>query len=94
MEVAAKINISTPAGRKIVKELEKHKKLVKVCYPLPFEEDEIIDETYSVNEVFAELDQQMKIHYGIGKEIYTQQEFEDKVKAKFNEIYGVSFDKV
>lgn len=76
MEVAAKINISTPTGRKIVKELEKHKKLVKVTYPLPFGEDEITEETYS------------------DKEIYTQQEFEDKVKAKFNETYGVSFDNV
>ncbi len=68
MEVTARINISTPAGRKIVKELEKHKKLVKVTYPLP---DSIAE-----------------------NKTYTQQEFEDKVKEKFNETYGVNFDDV
>lgn len=67
MEVTAKINISTPAGRKIVKELEKHKKLVKVTYPLPLGEDEISEETYSVNEVFTELDKKLKKHYGVDK---------------------------
>jgi len=68
MEVTAKINISTPAGRKIVRELEKHKKLVKITYPLPD---------------FIDVDK-----------IYTQQEFEEKVKEKFNETYGVNFDDV
>ena len=68
MEVTAKINISTPAGRKIVRELEKHKKLVKITYPLP----DFID----VNKT------------------YKQQEFEDKVKEKFHETYGVNFDEV
>jgi len=68
MEVTAKINISTPAGRKIVRELEKHKKLVKITYPLPD---------------FIDVDK-----------TFTQQEFEDKVKEKFNETYGVNFDDV
>ena len=68
MEVTAKINISTPAGKKIVRELEKHKKLVKLTYPLP--------------ESIAE------------NKTYTQQEFEDKVKEKFGETYGVDLYKV
>jgi len=68
MEVTAKINISTPAGQKIVRELEKHKKLVKLTYPLP--------------ESIAE------------NKTYTQQEFEDKVKEKFDETYGVDLYKV
>ena len=68
MEVIAKINISTPAGRKIVRELEKHKKLVKLTYPLP--------ENYEENKT------------------YTQQEFEDKVKERFAETYGIKYDEV
>jgi hypothetical protein len=65
MEATAKIDISTPAGRKIVKELEKHKKLVKITYPLPVGEDGITEETFSVDEVFAELDKKLKNHYGV-----------------------------
>ena len=35
MEVTALINIDTPAGRKLVREIEKQKKLVEMEYPLP-----------------------------------------------------------
>ncbi|MBQ7387896.1 MAG: hypothetical protein IJW01_00725 [Paludibacteraceae bacterium] len=35
MEVIAKINVDTPKGRKIVRELEKSPKVVKVEHPLP-----------------------------------------------------------
>jgi len=65
MKVTAKIDISTPAGRKIVRELEKHKKLVKVTYPMPIGEDGKTEETFSVEEVFEELDTKLKKHYGI-----------------------------
>jgi hypothetical protein len=65
MEVTAKINISTPAGRKIVSELEKHKKLVKITYPIPLGEDGKNEQTYSVEEVFEELDTKLKKHYGV-----------------------------
>ena len=65
MKVTAKIDISTPAGRKIVGELEKHKKLVKVTYPMPIGEDGKTEETFSVEEVFEELDTKLKKHYGI-----------------------------
>ena len=65
MEVTAIIDISTPAGRKIVRELEKHKKLVKVTYPMPIGEDGKTEETFSVEEVFEELDTKLKKHYGI-----------------------------
>jgi len=68
MEVTVKINIFTPAGQKIVSELEKHKKLVKITYPIP--------------DSFAE------------NKSYNQQEFEDKVKEKFAETYGVKYDEV
>jgi len=65
MKVTAKIDSSTPAGRKIVRELEKHKKLVKVTYPMPIGEDGKTEETFSVEEVFEELDTKLKKHYGI-----------------------------
>jgi len=51
-----------------VRELEKHKKLVKVMYPLP---DNFVE-----------------------NKTYTQQDFENKVKEKFAETYGVDFDTV
>ena len=34
-EVIARIDVTTPSGRRIVRDLEKHKKAVKVEYPLP-----------------------------------------------------------
>ena len=51
-----------------MRELEKHKKLVKVTYPIPDNFDE--------------------------NKTYTQQDFENKVKEKFAETYGVDFDTV
>ena len=65
MEVTAKINISTHAGQKIVSELEKHMKLVKITYPISLREDGKTEQTYSVEEVFKELDTKLKKHYGI-----------------------------
>ena len=35
MTVTARINVETPAGRKIVRELEKHRKLVEIDYETP-----------------------------------------------------------
>ena len=35
MTVTARINVETPAGRKIVRELEKHRKLVEIDYEKP-----------------------------------------------------------
>jgi hypothetical protein len=60
MEAIAKINISTPAGRKIVRELEKHKKLVKISYPVHFDNNRLPDETFFVKEVFSELKEKVK----------------------------------
>lgn len=34
MEVTAKINISSPTGRRLVRELEKHTKVVELEYPI------------------------------------------------------------
>jgi len=48
-----------------MREMEKHKKLVKITYPLPIGEDGITEELFSVDEVFAELDTKLKKHYDV-----------------------------
>jgi hypothetical protein len=48
-----------------LRELEKHKKLVKITYPIPLGEDGKTEQTYSVEEVFEELDTKLKKHYGV-----------------------------
>ncbi|MDP4238939.1 MAG: hypothetical protein Q8904_05640 [Bacteroidota bacterium] len=60
MDVIAKINISTPTGRKIVRELEKHKKIVKLSYPVSFDKSLLPDETFFVKEAFIELEEKLK----------------------------------
>jgi len=61
-QAIAHIDITTPTGRRLVKELEKHKKTVKVEYPLP---EAIVDEqTYTHEEVFGELEKKLNEHYG------------------------------
>lgn len=48
MTVIANIDISSPTGRKLVRELEKHKRVVKLTYP---ETGEIL-EGYMTSEEF------------------------------------------
>ena len=63
MEVIAKINISTPAGRKIVQELEKHKKLVKITYPVS---DGIADsKTFTHEEFLKKVKNKFSEVYGV-----------------------------
>jgi len=50
MILTAHIDVSTPQGRKIVKELEKHKKYVQIDNPFPIGEDGNPVETFSVEE--------------------------------------------
>ena len=61
MTVTAHINVETPTGRRLLKELEKHPKAVKVEYPLP---EAISGTTYTHEEVFGELVQKLNDHYG------------------------------
>jgi len=63
MEVTAKIDISTPAGRKIVKELEKHKKLVKITYPIPDNFAE--NKTYTQQEFEDKIEDKFTEMYGV-----------------------------
>ena len=63
-EVIAHIDISTPTGKRIVNQLQKHRKTVKMEYPLP---DEITgQELYTVEEAFAGLEKRIKEHYANG----------------------------
>lgn len=61
MTVTAQINIDTPIGRKILRELEKHPKIVKVDYPLP--EAIAGQATYTAEEVFDECLDNLSNHY-------------------------------
>lgn len=62
MIVTAQINIETPAGRKIVRELEKHHKLVKIEYPVS--EGVAGQRTYTLDESFNECCDILSEHYG------------------------------
>ncbi len=61
-EVTARIDISTPTGRKILRELEKHKRTVKIEYPLPPETTE--QQWYTHEEVWREVEKKFNDHYG------------------------------
>ena len=65
MNVTAHINVSTPKGRKIVRELERNKKLVKIENPMPTGEDGLPAKTYSLEESFEKLWDKMEEHYGL-----------------------------
>jgi hypothetical protein len=60
MTVTAQINIDTPIGRRLLKELEKHPKSVKVEYQLP---EAISGTTYTHEEVFNECYDILSEHY-------------------------------
>ena len=63
MTVTAFINVETPAGRKIVRDLEKHRKLVKIEYPQLDTFDG--EKTYTVDEVFDECIEILSNHYKV-----------------------------
>jgi hypothetical protein len=64
MTVTAHIDVSTSKGRKIIQELEKHRKIVKIDNPLPLGEDGLPIKTYSLDESFEKLWKKMEEHYG------------------------------
>jgi hypothetical protein len=65
MSVTAHINVCTPKGRKIVRELESNKKLVKIENPMPLGEDGVPAKTHSLDESFENLWDKMEEHYGL-----------------------------
>ncbi len=60
-KVIATIDISRPAGRKIVRELQK-KRTVTLEYPMPSEFED--QKWYTVKEVFTEVEKKLNDHYG------------------------------
>ena len=64
MNVTAHIDISTPKGRKIVQELERSKKIVKIEDPMPIGDDGLPAKTTSLDESFEKLWNKMEDHYG------------------------------
>ncbi len=65
MTVTATIDVSTPAGRKLVRELEKHKKIVKISNPIPVGEDGLPEKFYTVDEFFDEIYDGLSNRYGV-----------------------------
>jgi hypothetical protein len=66
MKVIATIDITRPAGRKIVRELAK-KRTVKLEYPLSEEVAAVVAEgqVHTPEYVFGELLDKLSIHYGV-----------------------------
>jgi hypothetical protein len=60
-EVIAHIDISTPTGRRIVNELQKHRKSVRMEYPES--EIGISEKTYTHEEVFGNLKKRLRNYY-------------------------------
>ena len=60
--INVQINIDSPTGRRLLKEVERHPKVAKVEYPLP---DGIAGEkTYTIEEVFSKVEEKLNNHYG------------------------------
>jgi hypothetical protein len=60
-KVIATIDVSRPAGRKIVRELQK-KRTVTLEYPTPPEFED--QKWYTAEEVFTEVEKKLNDHYG------------------------------
>ena len=60
-EVIAYINTETPTGRRIVSDLEKHTKTVRMEYPLPEADKEA---SYTHEEVWKRFEKKFNEHYG------------------------------
>ena len=88
MKVTANIDVNTPTGRRLVRELEKHNKVVKITYP----ESEETPEGYMTSDEFRKSanDKVKKFceDNGIVPEGYmTSEEFRAKSKSDLDEIF-------
>jgi len=62
MEVTVKINSDSPTGHRLLRDLEKHKKVVKIENPLP---DGVRNgDFYELDDVIARGDECLITHYG------------------------------
>ncbi len=60
--VKVQIDISTPTGRRLLREVAKHPKTAKIEYPLP--ESIAGKRHFTVKEVFSEVEKELNAHYG------------------------------
>ena len=65
MKVTAEINTDSPTGKRIVRELEKHYKVVKLTYPIPTSSEGDLEKTYSFDEFKANVKEEFKNRYGV-----------------------------
>jgi len=63
MEVIARINIDSPTGRKLVQEIEKHKEVASIEYPLPEGLQNCTALTHT--EVWDKVWDKLSNHYGV-----------------------------
>jgi len=63
MEVIARIKIDGPTGRKLLREIEKHKKVAEVEYPHPSSYSDFTNQV-TTDEVFDRLMDKLNAHYG------------------------------
>jgi hypothetical protein len=65
MTVTAEINVESPTGRRIVRELERHRKVVKLNYPNATEIEGSTSGTYSYDEFKENVKIEFKKRYGV-----------------------------
>ena len=65
MTVTAEINIESPTGRRILRELEKHNRVVKISYPIPTSVDGIEEKTYTFYEFKENVKIEFKNRFGV-----------------------------
>lgn len=63
MEVTARINVDSPTGRKLVREIQKHKEVTEIEYPLP--EGMLNGTALSDDEVWDKVWDKLSKHYGV-----------------------------
>jgi hypothetical protein len=59
--ITAEIDVATPTGRRIIKDLERHKRTVKLNYPVS---ENITVKTYTHEEVWTNVERILNEHYG------------------------------
>ena len=64
MTVTVHIDVSTPEGRELVRDLGKHKSVVKIEEPVQEEEGKIQQKTYSAEYAENLLWEKLNEHYG------------------------------
>ncbi|GHT61139.1 hypothetical protein AGMMS50239_11440 [Bacteroidia bacterium] len=60
--VTAEIDVATPTGRRIIKDLEQYKHSVKLNYPAS---ESITGKTYTHQEVWNMVEERLSDHYGV-----------------------------